>query len=372
MIQLPNSNELDTLAFTSMFTHLTNSYKLFWFKAIFDRVISGEANIQISDLTSKIIEYAFPLIHTYKLNFGGADQLKVTLKTIPDNYSGRTDAKSICNAIPNIQEVKFRNQIKNYVPYRLLSPFYRDIISGIKDDNKKNQLILQASNSDHFSFYKIDLSVDSIIVNPLWINYILSNQSLIDAWFKYHLITFLQSRNPSTPNIPFKVDSSMISRSLNLQQKYWNFAIKANPSLNFDIYIKEEFSNDSISKYGMLSLDHVIPFDFVMHNELWNLTPIHRNINSAKSNHLPSLNFIYEVANQNYEFFKTIQVFYPLNPRERHPLEDYEYLNPLLNHKNFEIHKDDFTQIMMGQLTSLHTIAKNQGFSIWQPFSKID
>lgn len=367
MIQLPGYQQLNITAFSSMFKNMQNSYKLFWFKSIFDSIIDNKTILSNQDLINRMIEISFPLIHTYKLNFGGEDQLESMLKTVKDDFTGRCNYQSICKHVSIDKEVKFRNEILDYVPYRLLSVFYSTTV-----DHLKNKKILRDSLDDEFAFYKIDLPSDQIVIHSLSATYILSNQNVILSWYKYHLIGFLQRRNPSIPNIPFKVDSALMSRKLHQQQKYWNFAMKENPILNYDIYVDETFTNHSILKYGMLSLDHVIPFDFVMHNELWNLTPAHRNVNSAKNNKLPSLDHIYEVANLNYDFFKTIQIFYPISLKEKHPLEDYENLNPLLNYKNHEIHRDDFTQILSGQLTSLHTIAKNQGFSVWENFTKLD
>ena len=38
---------------------------------------------------------------------------------------------------------------------------------------------------------------------------------------------------------------------------------------------------------SQISIDHFIPWSYVAHDELWNLNPTTRSINSSKSNHLP-------------------------------------------------------------------------------------
>ena len=41
---------------------------------------------------------------------------------------------------------------------------------------------------------------------------------------------------------------------------------------------KDEFTDQNISKYGGMSLDHFIPWSFVLHNEIWNLYPMYKNL----------------------------------------------------------------------------------------------
>lgn len=48
---------------------------------------------------------------------------------------------------------------------------------------------------------------------------------------------------------------------------------------------KEEPLNDK-----NISIDHFVPWSYVAHDELWNLTPTTRSINSSKSNNLPDWN----------------------------------------------------------------------------------
>ena len=49
-----------------------------------------------------------------------------------------------------------------------------------------------------------------------------------------------------------------------------------------------------------MSLDHFIPWSFVLHDRLWNLAPVSTAINSSKSDSLPDLN-------QHLENFCTLQ-----------------------------------------------------------------
>jgi hypothetical protein len=364
MIELPNYTGLDIRAFSKIFQRqgLTNSYKLFFFKAILESCKKGDTIVTFEKLFDDMFNQAFPLVHIYKLTFGSLDLLERIIKDYPNHLEG--DLKARSSFMSNIDDDTKSNIISSYVIYRLLRPFYENFDFS-PSDSIINKQLHQLINMDNNSLYYIDLNSKSIIINNNWISYINQHLKIIEEWYKYNLIVFLQSRNPSTPNIPFKVDSSLVSRNLTKETKIWQFAIDRNPIIAYDIYLSQIIDIKTTSEHGKMNLDHVIPFNFVMHNELWNLTPIHNKINSMKSNHLPHEQHILEFSKLQYSFFKTVQTFYQPKVNQSHPLEVYGYLNSTLSPKNFEIHEDEFTQILVNQLTSLKTIANNQGFSLW-------
>lgn len=43
---------------------------------------------------------------------------------------------------------------------------------------------------------------------------------------------------------------------------------------------------ENYDSHGMLSIDHFIPWSFVLHDERWNLVPTFKNINSSKNDKL--------------------------------------------------------------------------------------
>lgn len=105
-------------------------------------------------------------------------------------------------------------------------------------------------------------------------------------------------------------------------RKYWKLIIQIDPTLR-DIYGDFELSDENIS------VDHFVPWQYVAHDELWNLHPTTKSINSSKSNLLPSWELYfnslgrleyraYELKNQNelveHEFQKI--ALYHLNNQE--------------------------------------------------------
>jgi HNH endonuclease len=49
------------------------------------------------------------------------------------------------------------------------------------------------------------------------------------------------------------------------------------------------------------TLDHFVPWSFVVHNQPWNLIPTSKSVNSKKSDHLPSLTYFNAFITAQYD-----------------------------------------------------------------------
>src|SRR5699024_8422636 len=115
-----------------------------------------------------------------------------------------------------------------------------------------------------------------IEVDPLWSSYLEKHKEILFGWTKLKLIQYLQNKNPSVPGIADKIEVP-VARDIERVRKYWKLIIKLDPSLH-DIYGDVDLSNE------VISVDHFVPWQYVAHDELWNLHPTTRSINSCKSN----------------------------------------------------------------------------------------
>lgn len=117
-----------------------------------------------------------------------------------------------------------------------------------------------------------------------------------------------------------------------------------------------------------MSIDHFIPWSFVLHDELWNLVPTFRNINSSKSNLLPDSDlYLNKFCETHYYAFNKIRN----EEKMRNYLEDYLniniplILNPLDKKYNY-INKEVFCNKLKDTISPLYQIAYNQGYSTWK------
>mgnify|MGYP001008416568 FL=1 len=179
----------------------------------------------------------------------------------------------------------------------------------------------------------------------------------------YKLIDYIQRRNPNVPAIPYKVfPPTDKDRNLSPQTKYWNNIQKEIPL--FDIYTGTEFTEENLHVYGGMSIDHFIPWSFVLHNEIWNLYPMYKNINSEKNNKLPDKGrYLNEFCEKQYRAFMVVKNW----KQDKKITEQYLHVKQDI----FEIDGSDrghdaFLTAMRQTIEPLYQIANNQGYMVWR------
>ena len=281
---LPECSNIDTIHLQRLFDNMSESYKLFWFKAIVEAVVSGKERISYNELINTMIADAWYMVSEYRLNLGPADTLEALVRRAYDATGLKSSEKREA-IIESVTASKDRNllkmkQVLTYnVPYRLQAPFLPNL-KGNQWDGPKNELANRINSQPGIIYRFVSIAgMDSKIeVNPDWAKYIRSNYEIIQGWIHYNLISYLQRRNPSVPGIPNKIFPPQ-ERKLEKVKKLWSTILEVSPVI--DIYGNIELDISD------LSIDHFVPWSYVAHDELWNLSPTTRSINSSKSNHLP-------------------------------------------------------------------------------------
>ena len=129
-----------------------------------------------------------------------------------------------------------------------------------------------------------------------------------------------------------------------------------------DIYTGMDFTKENYYKLGVLSIDHFIPWSFVLHDEMWNLTPTFNNINSSKSDNLPSYQeYIDKFCSVQYEAFS-----YLCDKKKDKDLECYIDVMRLENPFEFLKYKsrEEFNDKLKQTISPIYQIALNQGFEV--------
>lgn len=369
-INLPYDGTVDLNSFERILEEkLSSSYKIFWFFGIFKEILNENKNITFRRLVCRMIVGAWYPVTQYKLNLGVQDRLYDLVMLIHRKYNILCDEKEekLLEFLENINDVEVEIRIKSlheYVPYRLLSPFYsreltktRDIFG--KNGGKTNKYIASLTKLDNRAIYRIDIDNKSIEINDSWYRYIRINQNIIYGWMHYKLVCYLQKRNPNVTAIPFKI-TAPVKRDLTMAKKLWREISKDKAVI--DIYTGKSLTRDNFSIHGELSIDHFIPWSFVLHDELWNLVPTFKNINSGKSNKLPSLDlYLDKFCEIQYESFDIMQ----RSPKKYGKnLEEYISINIAVGNER-KIEKEDFTKRLKASIEPLYQIAYNQGYDLW-------
>lgn len=297
-IKLPKSDIVEAGYLESMLNKNSSSYKFFWLKGIFEEVMRGNTTISYKRVVARMIAAAWYPVMYYKLSLGVSDKLAEAILYLQEEMHIPQDEKVekiiefICDS-EDKQILKFVKHFTQLVPYRLIRPFYQREIEYVKKtdlsyyDGKANSIIEQYNRKDYeHAFYRMDSENGILIVSPSWVHYLRVNASVVEGWMNYKLVAYLQKQNPNVPAIPFKVfPPTEGDRNLTKETKYWK-QIQERMLLR-DIYTGLELNEVNAKEYGKMSIDHFIPWRFVMHNEIWNLYPTFKNVNSEKNNRLP-------------------------------------------------------------------------------------
>ena len=289
--KLSPSSSLNVSALCRTFSSTTNSYKLLFFRALLSIVESKKSiHIDPQEIVNHMLTDAWVPSVYFKLCLGKQDKINAYLNEmglLNFNLAKKDGSlyQSLFSEVSSIDRKNIRKSLLQYVPFRMLQPFYSNELKGIADA-KKNKLTsaLSITSFDLIKpLYKIEYLDNSgilkITLHQEWLDYLIKNLPIIKAWVELNWLQYLQTKNPHTPALSNKLAFPQKRYSLQKQRVFW------------DDFIRNKglaclFSNTklSISNY---EVDHFIPWTYVAHNQCWNLIPILSNVNSSKSNKLP-------------------------------------------------------------------------------------
>lgn len=325
-MELPHSEKLDIACLTSVFSNTTNSYKFYWFLSILDSIKEDKsAIIKQSDLALRMVANVWYPLDYFKLSFGKSDGFKkiaeyVSQKMTVDHSKKALSLFDQINSSLAEDELlsvsKMVNEKLRYVPFLFIRPFINELVTA-KDDNTIKRQLIEASNS----LYLIEperviyrFVGDFIEISDIWYNYFQTHQGILRGFIYWHLLKFLQKNNPTVVGLPDKL-FKRANRDHDYLEPFWKTYLEYHPSLTC-IY-----SGQLITKQN-ISLDHFLPWSYVVHDQAWNLIPVPKAVNSAKNNSLPSKDLYFDgYAKLQYDFFR----FYADRSSNR-ILEDYSIL----------------------------------------------
>lgn len=364
MMELPESNELDISRLARVFADTTNSYKFYWLLAVLDDLKENDLSIiSLNDLALRMVANVWYPLDYFKLSFGNQDGFK----PIADFVSERMTVDHSKNSSPLFEQLKANLRKEDldivqkmvdtrvrYVPYRFVRPFLSELITvEDKSDNVKNAIV-------HFSnilFFEEPNRVvyrfltGSIEISAVWKDYLQKHQAILRGFTYWNLLRFLQKNNPTVVGLPDKL-FKRIDRDFKLADPFWKEYLLAHPDLTC------VYSGLLITKQN-ISLDHFLPWSYVVHDQLWNIIPTPKWVNSAKNNVLPS-----EIAY--FEKYAQLQFdAFTFHAQKGHNklLTDYfmlfgQNLDSLLK-KPYERFKEGLERAVLPQLQT----ARNMGFA---------
>ena len=302
-IEIVYENNLNTDKFARMFNNKAQSYKFYWFEAILNLSISSNNDLTFEEIIDEMICEAWHTVTHYHLRLGPTvngnaenflEHAINTLNTEAQGLSQNPSREELKEAIKRCEKELKKDKVRltDYVPYKLLYPFFdvegmEEGLSYIKNDQHARLISYMAKLSgDENLFYTIINGVGlqkRIRLNPHWRKFLVKNYSVIRSWVQYNKAQFLQDRNPGVPGIIYKIcPENEELRKLEQARDLWRTVVEITGQPIMEIYTGRTIPFD------LLSIDHFVPRSYISNDELWNLTPMRKPLNSSKNNKLPA------------------------------------------------------------------------------------
>ena len=337
---LPQSDNLAIDSLSGLFADMSESYKIFWFNGILDGVNKGN-NIQtFEQIINHMVVDAWYMVTEYHLNLGPSDALEKLIHMLQQDTGLPSNAKprDILLALEenNNREIKrMKSRLTENVPYRLQAPF-------MKDFSKERGLS------------------GTLEISPEWMDYLYTNYAIISGWVELKMIQYLQRRNPNVPGLADKIRAPEV-RKLRKAISFWKAVVEITPIRN--IYA------DGLMTTEDLSLDHFVPWSFVAHDELWNLVPTTKAINSSKSNDLPNWDLFFpRLCQVEYSAYQAIWQNEHIHRLFENCSKEHVNSNEaMMGLYQRNIPEADYRIHLDNLLRPTYQAAKNQGFTEWNP-----
>lgn len=368
MISLPCQDVLPIDKLAGAFVDVTNSYKYYWFLAILEQLEKkpNESLMSIDDLALRMLSLVWYPLDFYKLSFGKQDGFKSIAKSVsklihinsspkePDLFNIlKQDIKPVVlNSV--YQDIK---KLIRYVPYRFQRPFIAEETKGLRDVQVNAKIVSLASKKFTSPGGKIMYlyieNESKIKIHSLWLAYLQRHLYTLRGFIYFEIVRFLQKNNPNVPGLSEKLFSPR-ERSLRVATKVWEVYLKLNKSYTCPFSFMQVDHNE-------FSLDHFVPWSYVVHDLSWNLLPIPKRINSSKGNSLPSLSeYLSGFCSRQFHLFNFL-----LNtnlPFAQTLLEDYVNLFGQDLSSLRTIDEEAFSRRLAETIKPLVQVATNLGF----------
>ena len=365
-MQLPYSEELNIEYLGRLFDNTSECYKFFWFKAIVAKVVDGKLELTYEELVDDMIADAWYMVTEYHLNLGPKD----TLESLVDLIKQRNPGLKSCEKKPTIidflrntedKDIVSKKRILTYnVPYRLQAPFMANL-KGKGWNVGENELISKINQERRLMYYFTALNGLStkIKIQEDWAQYIIKNQEIIRGWLEYNMILYLQKRNPSVPGIADKLMPPQ-ERKLEKVKKYWKLILTLEP-------VREIYGENVLTEKD-LSIDHFVPWSYVAHDEMWNLNPTTKSINSSKSNNLPDWDTYFDrLVKQEFQSYKLMWKYDKVHAEfERCAKEHINSENIRYRVYREGLEYNQFAGELRSIILPVYQSAQNCGFNNWK------
>ena len=372
-------NKLDIEGFSKMMSSPSYCYKFYWLEAIVQLISANRTEATYDEIINKMIANAWFPVQEYHIHLSGIygdGDVKDNLEKAVSRLYELTQLPSNANEIQIMNKLaefsddkelhSYKTELTKNVPYKALSGFANKGTEKINLESSAGRMIAyynKLSGSELLLPYTFgdDKSLKKVVkFNDGWIQMIQDNMVSILGWIKYEKVKWLQNNNPEVPGIVYKLaQEDEKARKLDNVRKLWDAILEIRP-------VKNVFMDGDINRESY-AVDHFIPRNFVMNDELWNLMPMDPIQNMKKNKKLPVWeNYFGQFANNQFMMYEMIfekpELLKLYKQCYKDNLHSIWAIQELYRKGNSA---DEFRNILDKNMHPVYDSARRQGYDIW-------
>lgn len=372
-------NKLDIEGFSKMMSSPSYCYKFYWLEAIVQLISANRTEATYDEIINKMIANAWFPVQEYHIHLSGIygdGDVKDNLEKAVSRLYELTQLPSNANEIQIMNKLaefsddkelhSYKTELTKNVPYKALSGFANKGTEKINLESSAGRMIAyynKLSGSELLLPYTFgdDKSLKKVVkFNDGWIQMIQDNMVSILGWIKYEKVKWLQNNNPEVPGIVYKLaQDDEKARKLDNVRRLWDAILEIRP-------VKNVFMDGDINRESY-AVDHFIPRNFVMNDELWNLMPMDSIQNMKKNKKLPVWeNYFGQFANNQFLMYEMIfekpELLKLYKQCYKDNLHSIWAIQELYRKGNSA---DEFRNILDKNMHPVYDSARRQGYDIW-------
>ena len=372
-------NKLDIEGFSKMMSSPSYCYKFYWLEAIVQLISANRTEATYDEIINKMIANAWFPVQEYHIHLSGIygdGDVKDNLEKAVSRLYELTQLPSNANEIQIMNKLaefsddkelhSYKTELTKNVPYKALSGFANKGTEKINLESSAGRMIAyynKLSGSELLLPYTFgdDKSLKKVVkFNDGWIQMIQDNMVSILGWIKYEKVKWLQNNNPEVPGIVYKLaQDDEKARKLDNVRRLWDAILEIRP-------VKNVFMDGDINRESY-AVDHFIPRNFVMNDELWNLMPMDPIQNMKKNKKLPVWeNYFGQFANNQFMMYEMIfekpELLKLYKRCYKDNLHSIWAIQELYRKGNSA---DEFRNILDKNMHPVYDSARRQGYDIW-------
>ena len=373
-------NKLDIEGFSKMMSSPSYCYKFYWLEAIVQLISANRTEATYDEIINKMIVNAWFPVQEYHIHLSGIygeGEVKANLEKAVSRLFKLSDLPSNADEIQIINKLNefsddkelhfYKTELTKNVPYKALSGFANKGTEKIDLNSSAGRMIAyynRLSGSEILLPYTFndEKSLKKVVsFNDGWIQMIRDNTVSILGWIKYEKVKWLQNNNPEVPGIVYKLtQEDEKTRKLENVRKLWDAILEIRPVKN--VFMEGDINRESYA------VDHFIPRNFVMNDELWNLMPMDPMQNMQKNKKLPAWNDYFEqFANNQFIMYELIHEKPGLRKLYKQCYKDNLHsiwaVQELYRQGNSPT---EFINILEKNMQPVYDSARRQGYEIWK------